>query len=500
MNQTQPTVAVIGTGFSGLCAAIQVKKQLGIKAQLYEISADVGGTWHDNTYPGCACDIPSPLYSFSFELNPDWSHHYSPQSEIYKYLRKVARKHGIYEQTKFRTEVVCIQWIQEKQMWKVESRRSADVNLPQPIVAEYFNYVFAGLGPLRIPNIPPQFKGFTGKVVHTALWDSSIDLSEKNVAVVGSGASAIQAIPELRKVAKHLTSYQRTPAWIAPRDQFAYSGITKFLLQHVPFLMRIFRNAIFFQHELYYAGFGFHGTLISRAVHRIFEKLTAFRLKRAGRADLIPVLTPTFPPGCKRIAKSENYLEALAKPNVTVVPRAVKEAQGDILTDIKGNTQQVDVLVLATGFNVEGFLGNLEIYGRDNLSLRDRWEKHYPDTYKGATIHGFPNFFLLLGAGVGLGHNSVVTIIECQVQYAIRCMKHAIKKNLAALEPKLAAQDAYTAKLKRQFTGTVWKSGCSSWYLNKDGDVYGLWPNTVTNFWLQTLNPGFKNFIEHKRN
>ncbi|CAO3638385.1 unnamed protein product [Mucor fragilis] len=494
----QPTVAVIGTGFSGLCAAIQVKKQLGIKAQVYELSADVGGTWHDNTYPGCACDIPSPLYSFSFELNPDWSHHYSPQGEIYQYLRSVARKYKIYEQTKFNTEVIRIDWMHEKQVWKVDSR-STDTTQPQPIATEYYDYVFAGLGPLRVPNIPPQFKGFTGEIVHTALWDASIDFKDKTVAVVGSGASAIQAIPELRRVAKHLVSYQRTPAWIAPRDQFAYPRVTKFLLRHIPFLMRIFRNTIFFQHELYYSGFGFHGTFIGRLVQRLFEKLTAFRLKRAGRPDLIPVLTPSFPPGCKRIAKSENYLEALAKPNVTVVPRAVKDAQGNVLIDSEGNAQQADVLVLATGFDVQGFLGNLEINGRDNTSLRDKWENNYPDTYKAATIHGFPNFFLLLGAGVGLGHNSVVTVIECQVQYAIRCMKHALKNNIAAMEPKLAAQNAYTANLKRKFKGTVWKSGCSSWYLNKDGDVYGLWPSTVTMFWWKTLNPGYRNFIEYKR-
>lgn len=196
--------------------------------------------------------------------------------------------------------------------------------------------------------------------MHTALWDNSIDFKDKTVAVVGSGASAIQAIPELRRVAKHLISYQRTIAWIAPREQFKYSKFTKFLLKYVPFLMRAYRNAIFLQHELYYVIFGYHSTFIGRFVHRMFEKLTAFRLKRVGRPDLIPILTPTTEPGCKRVAKSENYLEALAKLNVTVVPTAVKETDGNVVIDANGNRQEVDILVLATGFDVQGFLGHLE--------------------------------------------------------------------------------------------------------------------------------------------
>ncbi|KAI9483616.1 MAG: flavin-containing monooxygenase FMO [Benjaminiella poitrasii] len=496
-NQELPTVAIIGAGFSGLCTAIQLNKQLGIKAQIYEVSSDVGGTWHDNTYPGCACDIPSPLYSFSFELNPNWSYHYSSQKEIYAYLRNVAKKYNIYEQTRFKTEVLHMKWIEDRQMWEIQSHNVAEDNAE--VTVEYYNYVIAGLGPLRIPSIPSQLKNFKGTTVHTAMWDSSIDFTNKNVAVVGSGASAIQAIPELRKVCKHLISYQRTPAWIAPRDQFKYSRFSKFILKHVPFLMRIFRNAIFFQHEFYYFYFGYNGSFVSRLIHRLFEKLTAYRLKKAGRPDLVPILTPNFPPGCKRVAKSENYLEALAKPNVTVIPRAVKETRENVIVDTEGNEQEVDILVLATGFDVHGFLGNLHIYGRNGLDLRDKWENNFPSMYKATSIHGFPNFFLLLGPGAGLGHNSVVIMIEAQVQYAIKCIKYAMRNNLAAMEPKLDAQSAYTSHIKKQFTGTVWKTGCSSWYL-KNGEVYGLWPGTVTSFWWSTaIRPGLHNFIQHKK-
>ncbi|KAI7890615.1 uncharacterized protein EV154DRAFT_247520 [Mucor mucedo] len=492
-----PTVAVIGSGFSGLCAAIQVKNHFGIKAQIFEISNEIGGTWRDNTYPGCACDIPSPLYSYSFELNPNWSLHYSGNEEIFDYMKHVARKHKLYEQVRFKTEVVRIEWVNDDQMWKVQTR---NLETPtQEIITEFYNYVFAGLGPLSVPNVPPQFKSFTGTTVHTALWDPTIDFTNKKVAVIGNGASAVQAIPELRKVAQHLTLYQRTATWILPKDQFKYSKFAKFLLKYIPFLMRLYRNAIFFQHELYYLNFGYHSTFIGRLVHRLFTWITASKLKKAGRPDLIPTLTPNFPPGCKRIAKSENYLEALAQPNVTVVTSTIDKIDGTTLIDANGNKEQVDILVLATGFNVAGFLGNLTIVGRDGICLNKEWDENYPDTYKSATIHGFPNFFLMLSAGSALGHSSVVTIIECQVDYAIKCMKYAMKKQLIAIEPKLEAQKKYTNNIKRQFKGTVWETGCSSWYLNKRGEVYGLWPGTVTSFWWNCYKTGLgKNFIEYK--
>ncbi|KAI9348817.1 hypothetical protein BD770DRAFT_395037 [Pilaira anomala] len=492
----QPTVAIIGTGFSGMCAAIQVKKQLGIKAQLFEMSDEVGGTWHHNTYPGCACDVPSPLYSFSFELNPNWSMHYSPQSEIYDYLRFVARKYNIYEQTRFHTEVIRIDWIEQDQIWKIESRNLSSQT--QDTIVEYYNYVFAGLGPLRVPNVPAQFENYTGTIVHTANWDNSIDFKDKVVAVVGSGASAIQAIPELRKEAKHLISYQRTPGWILPRDQFTYPQFSKLLLKYVPFLLRFYRNLLFFQHETYYLLFGYHKTFLGKFFNKLFKFLTAHTLKKSGRPDLIPVLTPSYAPGCKRIAKSEVYLQALAQPNVTVVPVAVQETQGDLIIDAKGNKEKVDILVLATGYDTAGFLGSLEIRGRDGVSLREHWDSNYPSLYKGTAIHGFPNFFMMLGPGVGLGHNSVVTIIECQVEFAIQCMKYAIKKNFVAIEPSLEGQTKYSNYLRGGFDGTVWKSGCNSWYLNKDNEPYGLWHSTVSRFWWNTYNVGFKNLIGHK--
>ncbi|KAI8987029.1 putative flavoprotein [Pilobolus umbonatus] len=464
-----PTVAVIGTGFSGLCAAIRVKQELGITAVVYEMGDDVGGTWKYNTYPGCACDIPSHLYSLSFELNPDWSEHYSPYHEIHAYLQGVARKYKVYNQTRFNTEVIFAQWIIEKQQWEVHSK---SVNNPdQSVSIDYYNYVFAGLGPLRIPNIPAELTGFTGTTVHTALWDHSIDFKGKRVGVIGSGASAIQVIPELRKVAKHVVSFQRTPSFIFPRDQFRFSRIMKFLFRYVPFLMRFFRTCIYWVHESYYPIFGYPNTGLGRAAKKLLVFWMSWQLKKSNRPDLIPTLIPNFLPGCKRVAKSELYLKALAQPNVTVIPSEVKRVEGRFIVDKFGNKEEVDIVVLATGFSVQNFQGNLNLIGKDGLSLKERWENNYPETYMVTTVHGFPNLFILLGAGAGLGHNSVVTMVECQVEYAIKCMKHNMHNNISSMEPKLSAQKSYSQHSKAQFKSTVWKTGCKSWYLNDNGDV-----------------------------
>ncbi|KAI8142280.1 putative monooxygenase [Fennellomyces sp. T-0311] len=487
--------AVIGTGFSGLGAAIKLEKELGIKAQIFEISEDVGGTWQANTYPGAECDIPSHLYSLSYELNPTWTKHYSGQKEIYAYLQGVAKKYHLYERIRFHTEVIRAEWIEHRQQWEVEWRSTQD----QRTEMGYFDIVFAGLGPLRIPNIPSEFSGFDGPIVHTARWDPKIDFKDKRVAVIGCGATAIQVIPELRKVASHIYSYQRTPAWVAPRDQFTYPRIIKFVFRMFPILVRLHRILLFLQHEMYYVYFGYYRSFLGRLVHGAFKKLVALRLTRAGRPDLIPVLTPNYPPGCKRIAKSEIYLEALAKPNVTVIRSSVDEIKGRTLIDGNGNKTEVDILVLATGFDIQGFSGNLKIYGRNKSLLSEKWATSFPKTYKTVTIHGYPNFFLMLGPSTGLGHNSVVTMIEIQINFAINCLKHVIKKDLAAIEPKASAQDMFVSKLQSSFDGTVWRGGCRSWYMNDSGELYGLWSGTITSFWWSLRSPNFRDFIEHKR-
>ncbi|CAO3589258.1 unnamed protein product [Absidia cylindrospora] len=387
------SVGIIGTGFSGICAAIQVQKQLGIKATVFEASDEVGGTWNHNTYPGCACDIPSHLYSLSFAPNPNWSCRFSPQSEIHQYLRNVAKKYNLYDQTLFNTEVVQANWLEELKKWELTVREKG--SLENRVLL--FDVVFAGLGPLRIPKYPKEFKPFEGTIIHTAFWDDSVDLTGKKVAVVGSGASAVQLIPKLQPIVSHLTSYQRNPTWCIVRRQYKYSKFVQFLFKWVPFLMKLYRLYIYLGREMFYVNFRYFDSFVGKIARKFSTKEMEKRLISKGRPDLIKSLVPDYDFGCRRITPSEVYLESLTENNVSVERNAIKSVHGHTITTADGNEFECDVLILATGYDTTGFLGNLQVNGRNNQNLNQLWEDNYTKTYKSVAIHGFPNFFMLLG-------------------------------------------------------------------------------------------------------
>ncbi|ORZ00392.1 putative flavo protein [Syncephalastrum racemosum] len=493
---TVPTVGIIGGGISGITAAVQLKKKMGIEAQIFEASDNFGGTWYQNTYPGCACDVPSHLYSLSFDLNPEWSQRFSPQPEIHAYLSKVANKHQLKKQTSFSTEVVQALWIESERRWRLDWRQQGDTC----VQSSFFDYIYVGVGSLRVAHIPEEFKGFQGTIVHTTHWDPTVDFTDKRVAIVGSGSSAIQAIPTLADAASVLYSYQRTPAWCIIRKQYHYSALFKFFLRYVPFVARIYRFYLFLLYELNYINFGYYSSYLGRLRRRKIEEQIRGRLEKSGRPDLVPALIPNYPPGCKRILQSEFYYEALCKDNVVLERTPIQSVEGRTITTQDGKEAEFDILVLATGFDVQGYLGNLKIYGKDEkVSLNEQWQKGFPDTYKTVTINGYPNLFMILGASSILGHNSVIIMGECQVDYSIRCMKYAIKHNLAAFEPEKRAQDEFVKNLKKAFEKTVWKGGCNSWYLNEEGDVTAIWSSTVTRFWLLLRKVDFSKFITYKR-
>ncbi|KAF7732364.1 hypothetical protein EC973_005260 [Apophysomyces ossiformis] len=495
MSRSETTVAVIGAGFSGLCAAIQLKKQLGIKAQIFEASEDVGGTWLHNTYPGCACDVPSHMYSLSFELNPDWPERYSSQPEILRYMRNVSAKYGLYEHITFEAEVVRTTWLESEQKWRVEWRHKQS----DTIQSSLYDFVFAGVGPLRVPRAVDQFSAFQGPILHTAYWDDKVDVTNKRVAVVGSGASAVQTIPKLARLASSLTSYQRTPVWCMPRKQRAYSDRVKTIFRWFPWIMWLYRFILYIKLELLYIPFGYPHSYIVRYLHSLFVKHMKGRLESQGRGDLAEKVIPDFTPGCKRVVVSEDYLESLCRPNVTVERSGIREIRGRTIICENGTEAEYDILCLATGFDVQGFLGHLQVYGKDNQSLNDLWDKEYPETYKSVSIHGFPNFFMLLGPASVLGHNSVVSMVECQVDFAIRSMKYMAKHNFTALEAKKEAQKQFVAKLNKEIQSTVWASGCKSWYINDKGQIFALWSGTVTGFWWTLLRTNYaKDFIGYR--
>ncbi|KAI8077569.1 putative FAD-binding monooxygenase [Thamnidium elegans] len=464
-----PSVAIIGSGFSGMVAAIQLKKRLNIIAEVFESTNDIGGTWSYNLYPGCACDVPSHLYSFSFELNPNWSQTYSSQKEIHQYMRDVAKKYDVYKQTQFETEVVRITWIEKTKKWEIELKTAGSDTKNQ---IKYFDFVFSGVGALRVPNVPEEFQTFEGKILHSAYWETDYDLTNKKIAIIGNGTSSVQIIPNIVKKVSHLYSYQRTPTWVTSRNQVS-------LLQ-------------FFLRESRFGVWGDTSSLIARIYKRIITREMTKVLVSKGRSDLLPKLIPTIEPGCKRIGVSDDYLQALCEDNVTINVSPIAKIKGRTIITKDGTETEVDVLCLATGFNTNGFLGDLKVQGRNGVCLDTLWKENSAKTYKTVNIHGFPNFFMMLGPGSGLGHNSVVTNIECQVDYGISMIEYMLKNNITCMDPTEKAQEKFTTKLQSGFKGTTWTSGCNSWYFSETGIIQFLWPKTIISFYFMLKKKNYE--------
>ncbi|KAI8145708.1 hypothetical protein BJV82DRAFT_22696 [Fennellomyces sp. T-0311] len=490
-NDRKPTVAIIGGGFSGIFSAIRVKQELGIQPHIFEGSKDFGGTWHLNTYPGCACDVASHLYSLSTDLNPNWSKKYSPREEIHQYMLGLVDKYDLRSNATTHCEVVKATWLDTERKWKLDYR---DRRYPdRELETVFYDVAFVAIGSIRVPRVPEQFKDFDGPIVHTAMWDPTIDFTGKKVAVVGSGASAVQVVPELAKVAGKLHNYQRTAVWCRPREQFAYSGLMKFLFRWFPILMRLLRLRLFLRLEINYMTFGYSNGRYARWITKLLSGDMKRRILNQGRPDLVEKLIPDYAAGCKRIAVTDDYLETLCRENVVLEKGKITEVRGRSITTADGNEEEYDILVLATGYDVQGFLGNLTIQGKHKQTLNDAWQDAFPEMYKTTCINGYPNMFIILGPSSILGHNSVLLMTEIQVNYVVQGLKLMMKQNLVAFDPLKKAQDKFVAQLKDDLESTVWKKGgCNSWYLNSEGDVTANWANTVTNFWF-TLRK-FKNF------
>ncbi|KAJ2961730.1 hypothetical protein NQZ79_g2989 [Umbelopsis isabellina] len=462
------SIGIIGSGFSGICAAVQVQKQLGIKAEILEKGSDVGGTWHVNTYPGCACDVPSHVYSLSFELNPNWSRFQSPSQEIAAYLRNVYRKYGLYEQTRFNTEVLSAHWMEEEKQWKLIVRKvewNAKGEVTYGETEElYYNILFGAVGPLMVPHKPKMFEGFQGPTIHTAKWDPSVNLEGKRVAIVGSGSSEDQ--PGLDQsqaeiIVKEERDYSHgSPflcgctdvsciVWYALFNEAHQIGVISLT---IAFLFQLeMRIGIFNKPEKY-----------NQVAQKRFTAYMTSTLTRLNRKDLIDKLIPDYPVGCKRIAYSSTYLEALARQNVVVERSSISQVKDHSIVAENGEEHEFDVLVLATGFITQDFMGPLQVYGQNGLSLKKYWnETGFPKTYKTITVNQFPNLFVVLGPGSGLGHNSVVIMAECQVNYAIQVIKERA--------------EGFSQHLSKELDKTVWASNCMSWYQNAMGKASSRW-------------------------
>jgi len=468
-------VAIIGTGFGGLGAAIALLRSGRRDFVMLERAESVGGTWRDNTYPGCACDVPSHLYSFSFAPNPAWSRSFSPQPEIRRYLEDVTDRYQLRRHIRFGTEVTEARWDDGAARWRLRTSRgelSADV-------------LVSAAGPLSAPSLPDisGLDTFPGQVFHSARWDHDYDLAGKRVAVIGTGASAIQIVPAIQPAVSALTVFQRTPAWIMPRRDHRISGPEHWLFRHLPATQRLARTALHVSREALVGAFTRHPARM-----RAGQRIALGHLARSvADPDLRRALTPDYVLGCKRILLSGDFYPAMTRPNVRLVTSGLAKVEGSTLIAQDGTTAEADVLILATGFHAIDMPMASAIYGRDGATLARAWGDDMR-ALRGTSVAGFPNLCLIIGPNTGLGHNSMIHIIEAQAGYVADYLAtldrlDATGPGGTALDARAQAQQRWCADIERRMGRTVWATGgCVSWYLNAAGRNPTLWPGSIREF------------------
>ncbi|MGW4479023.1 flavin-containing monooxygenase [Rhodococcus triatomae] len=460
---TTTRVLVIGAGIAGLGMAARLRAAGIDDFLVLEKAADLGGVWRDNTYPGSACDVPSVLYSYSFARGEGWSAARAHQPEILDYLRTLAR--GFGDRIECGAEVIRGDWDEDSARWQVATADGRTFET---------RFLVAATGALHLPKRPriPGADSFTGPALHTADWDDSVDLDGRRVAVVGTGASAAQLVPEIAARVRTLDVYQRTPAWVLPP-----MGTT------TPRLPGLARLGWYWRAEATapaYAGSSSVSALLQRRALRHLRTQVA-------DPDLRQVLTPDHRIGCTRIIRSDNYLPALARETTTVVTDPIERITSAGIVTSDGVTRPVDVLVYATGFRVAGSLAALPLTGRDGTTLQERWRRDGVRTHLGITVAGMPNLFLLSGPNTGLGHNSVVFMIESQIGYVLDAIRALDRVGAAALDVRQDVQDAADARVQQKLRRAVWSTGgCGSWYLDGRGRNHALWPGFSWRYRLRT--------------
>ncbi|GGX82987.1 flavin-containing monooxygenase [Streptomyces minutiscleroticus] len=464
-------VAVVGSGFGGLGAAVRLRREGVTDFVVLERASSVGGTWRDNSYPGCACDVPSHLYSFSFAPNPDWPRAFSGQEHIRAYLEHVADTFGLRPHIRFDSEVKLMRWDTEKLHWEIETTGG---NLTADLVV-------SATGPLSDPKIPdiPGLDTFPGKVFHSARWDHDHDLRGERVAMIGTGASAIQIVPAIQPEVSRLTLFQRTPPWVMPRMDRAISGAERALHRALPFTTRLRRGLLWGIRELQVQAFTKRPDELG-----LVERLAKANMARAIKDPALRAkLTPDYRIGCKRILLSNTYYPALAQPNVDVVTGGLTEVRGSTLVAADGTETEADVIVFGTGFHVTDMPIAERVVGAEGRTLAETW-KDGMAALRGATATGFPNWMTIIGPNTGLGNSSMILMIESQLNYLADYVRQLdVLGGRAALDPRPAAVDAWNTKVQQRMERTVWNTGgCTSWYLDPQGRNTTIWPGTTADF------------------
>lgn len=467
------TFVIVGTGFGGLGMAIHLKKQGINNFVILERAQDVGGVWRDNCYPGAACDVPSHLYSFSFEPNPNWSHTYARQDEIHAYLQHCAVKYDVMRHICFGAEVQEAEFDEQANRWNLSLTNSTQLSTVFLITAT------GQLSRPVIPQIPGQAE-FKGTSFHSARWDKSLSLEGKRVAVIGTGASATQFVPVLAGQAKHLTVFQRSPSYMIARRDRQIPQWEKSLFQAFPWTMRLKRLAIYAKFESRGLAIARVKSLMKLAIGIPFRRMLKAQVPDAGLREK---LTPQYQIGCKRILLSDDYLATYARPNVSLITNGIRRITETGIETDDGQQHPADVLVYGTGFAATEFLSPMKMVGLKGLDLNHAWANG-AQAYLGLTLPGFPNFFMLYGPNTNLGHNSIVIMLEGQVELVMRLVKAMQNAKAQRVEVDQRTFTRFNQRIQERLAHTVW-NGCKSWYVDADGHSSANWPGfTLTYRWL----------------
>ncbi|MDO9410494.1 NAD(P)/FAD-dependent oxidoreductase [Patulibacter sp.] len=468
-------VVVIGTGFAGLAMAVALERDGHEDFLVLERAASVGGTWRDNRYPGCGCDVPTPLYSFSFAPKPDWSHLYARQPEIRAYMEETADRFGVTRHVRFGADVASLTWEEDDQRWRIGLHGGDELTA---------RVVVGGFGGLTEPNWP-AFEGlddFEGTLVHTAKWDDDLDLTGRRVAVIGTGASAIQLVPEVAPIAERVTVFQRTPPWIAPKLDREIGAREARLYRRVPAAQRAVRGTVFGLTEFLAMQLTKRPALLA-GLERVSRRLLRSQVPDPA---LRAKLSPDYRMGCKRILFSNAWYPAIARDDVDLVTDGIARVTPKGVVDGAGVEHAADVLVCGTGFGVADVFSRMTVTGREGVTLTEAW-KDGMEAHRGTSVAGFPNLLLLSGPNTGTGSTSQVFMIESQVHYVSEALRTMRERDVATIEVTREAQRAWNDDLQARMQETVWiVGGCNSWYLDEHGRNRTLYPGLAAEFRRET--------------
>lgn len=459
-------VAIIGAGVAGICQAIKLQ-EAGIEFTIYEKASDIGGTWRDNTYPGCSCDVPLHLYQYSFEMSPEWRNKFADHAQIKAYLDRVVEKYGLRPFIKLNCAVDSAVFDEATGTWRLTTEHGEQVDA---------NVLVAGTGQLNRPQLPniPGTEDFKGDAWHSARWNHDVDLKGKRIAVIGNGASAIQFVPEIAKEAGNVTIFQRSASWVLPRPERVFKEWEKNLYRRFPWLMWIQRTRMWLNGEQLLLSFRHLGWALKKGHVKESEEYVPDPEKRAK-------LLPDYDPGCKRVLFSNDWWPAMGRSNVEIETTGIERITETGIRTIDGTNHAFDVIVYGTGFDTNHFLGPVDVKGLGGRDLREEW-KDGADAHLGIGVSGYPNFYLLYGPNTNLGHNSIIYMIECQAAYVTQIARKLRDDNLAYADVRATAQAEWDRGVQADNAKSVFASGCTSWYKTADGRITNNWPNSTLTY------------------